>query len=131
MKINQEEAKQYLEKIVPIIQAVAEGKTIQYRGVNEWVDYEWNGSLELDHPTAERRIKPEPKLRPWKPEEVPVGACVKWGAISMIVSTTTDGILVAGYKSLVEVTFHDCLRSVKWKWPQEPDTDWKQCGVSE
>lgn len=32
------------------------------------------------------RIKPEPKLRPWKPEEVPIGAIIKGLSFKSIIS---------------------------------------------
>lgn len=50
--------------MLPIIQAFAEGKTIQYRtSNNEWVDTYKPSFSEL--PTK-YRIKPEPKYRPFK-----------------------------------------------------------------
>lgn len=50
---------------LPIIQAFADGKTIEYMGINgQWV--------ETDQPTwggHKLRIKPEPKYRPFKTQE--------------------------------------------------------------
>lgn len=60
--MTREEAKELL----PIIQAFAEGKTLQYRvnnENNEWKDI--NNPAFNDAP-SEYRIKPEPKYRPFK-----------------------------------------------------------------
>ena len=58
---------------LPLVQALAEGKTIQCRLPNmDWVDscpfVGWK-----DHP-ANYRIKPEPKTVPLGPEDVPPGS---------------------------------------------------------
>ena len=63
--MTREEAKELL----PIIQAFAEGKTLQYR-VNE-ENNEWK---DIDNPafndfSSEYRIKPEPKYRPFRTKE--------------------------------------------------------------
>jgi hypothetical protein len=76
MKLSQ--AKEYL----PFVQAAAEGKTVQWFSGVSWLDcYEpcdWFNSNQNEIPNR-FRIKPEePNLRPWKPEEVPVGALVRW-----------------------------------------------------
>ena len=51
------------KELLPIIQAFAEGKTIQYKVKGGWQD--------IDNPSfndlpSEYRIKPEPKYRPFK-----------------------------------------------------------------
>jgi len=55
------------KKIVPIIQAYADGLNVQYQKGDQWVDYDpfIHNLVTLDV----WRIKTEPKLRPWKPEE--------------------------------------------------------------
>lgn len=52
-----------VKRILPIMQAYAEGKTIQYKVKGGWQD--------MDNPSfndlpSEYRIKPEPKYRPFK-----------------------------------------------------------------
>ena len=57
------------KELLPIIQAFAEGKTLQYRvneENNEWKDI--NNPAFNDAP-SEYRIKPEPKYRPFKNKE--------------------------------------------------------------
>ena len=59
--MTREEAKELL----PIIQAFAEGKTIQfYSEENGWLD--WLNFVNFNEPPSTYRIKPEPKYRPFK-----------------------------------------------------------------
>ena len=54
------------KEMLPIIQAYAEGKAIQYRNIEgEWEDIEEPSFSEY----IEYRIKPEPKYRPFKDRE--------------------------------------------------------------
>ena len=55
-----------IKELIPIMQAYAEGKTIQYKVKGGWQD--------IDNPSfndlpSEYRIKPEPKYRPFKTKE--------------------------------------------------------------
>lgn len=69
--MNLSQAKEYL----PFVQAAAEGKIIQFRSKSNdnWYDSD-NLSFTDDYCY---RIKPSPTYRPWKPEEVPVGALLR------------------------------------------------------
>jgi len=61
--MTREEAKEML----PIIQAYAEGKTIQYRNIEgEWEDIKVPS---FDGFPSDYRIKPEPKYRPFQTKE--------------------------------------------------------------
>lgn len=64
--MTREEAKELL----PIIQAFAEGKSIQDKieGVTDWVDTD-EINLEYEGQRIKHRIKPEPKYRPFKNQE--------------------------------------------------------------
>lgn len=60
--MNREQAKELL----PIIQAFAEGKTVQYKTEKEWIQT----NVPTFNPYLwEYRIKPEPKYRPFKDAE--------------------------------------------------------------
>ena len=62
--MTRKEAKEWL----PIIQAWAEGKAIQYHSNSEsWSDI--NIDLYTRNPPSNYRIKPEPKYRPFKNQE--------------------------------------------------------------
>ena len=64
--MNREEAKELL----PIIQAFAEGKKIQYRNhSDEWIDIKENERLSFISRPSDYRIKPESKYRPFKSQE--------------------------------------------------------------
>lgn len=70
--MKQIEAKQFL----PLIQAWSEGKEIQMFGYseNDWIDCT---EVAFCDPPSKYRIKPTPRLRPWRPEEVPLGAIAR------------------------------------------------------
>ena len=63
MTITREQAKELL----PIIQALVEGKAIQDKieGLTDWVDTD-EINLEYEGQKIKHRIKPEPKYRPFK-----------------------------------------------------------------
>lgn len=63
--ITREEAK----KLLPIIQAFAEGKAIQFRcKTGEWLDI-INNEFDFILSPDDYRIQPEPKYRPFKSQE--------------------------------------------------------------
>ena len=64
--MTREEAKELL----PIIQAFAEGKHIQWRNhCKNWIDIDERYGLNTEIPLSVYRIKPEPKYRPFKTKE--------------------------------------------------------------
>ena len=54
------------KELLPIIQAFAEGKTIQYEAREGWIDLD---RLNPYSNISKYRIKPEPKYRPFKSQE--------------------------------------------------------------
>jgi len=61
-----------------LLEQVALGKTLQCQSSSgEWWNITANTEVSFTGDPNTWRIKPEPKLRPWKPEEVPVGALLK------------------------------------------------------
>jgi hypothetical protein len=66
-----DEARRILNRI-DIIKAFAEGKTIQrcYNfPMSDWVDIDPNSNLDIGHELKHFRVAPEPKYRPYTPEE--------------------------------------------------------------
>lgn len=62
--------RQQAKELLPIIQAFAEGKTIQVKGPdNRWYDYSGSRKLKFDSDPKKYRIKPEPKYRPFVDKE--------------------------------------------------------------
>jgi len=72
MKLS--DAKHYL----PFVQAASEGKIVEVNsGSDQCPKWEHISELNFDREPRVYRIKPTPNLRPWKPEEVPVGALLQ------------------------------------------------------
>lgn len=67
--MNRQQAKEFL----PIIQAFAEGKTIQFLNLTEteewWRDIQYDKNVEFNYPPSRYRIKPESKYRPFNNAE--------------------------------------------------------------
>ena len=58
------------KELLPIIQAFAEGKHIQWRNhCKNWIDIDERDGLNTEFPLIIYRIKPEPKYRPFKTQE--------------------------------------------------------------
>lgn len=58
------------KELLPIIQAFAEGKHIQWRNhCKNWIDVDERDGLNTEFPLSVYRIKPEPKYRPFKTKE--------------------------------------------------------------
>lgn len=80
-RMNREEAKQ----IAPVMAAWGNGAQVQtkLKGQDKWTDFaafDYVQTFDTDgfaNNKYEYRIKPTPTYRPWKPEEVPLGAQVK------------------------------------------------------
>lgn len=58
--------KQQAKEMWPIMQAFAEGKTIQYHYGNNWIDVDPDGAVDFSNNPSKYRIKSEPKYRPFK-----------------------------------------------------------------
>ena len=70
--MNKQTAKEYL----PLVQAMADGKVIEMCDdkYENWITL---SELNFTGPSSQYRIKQSPSLRPWKPEEVPVGVLIR------------------------------------------------------
>lgn len=116
------------KELLPVIQAFAEGKEIQiYLGYIK----KWDTITDPLFDNSTYRIKPEPKYRPWKPEEVPVGAMIRGTSYTttryLIVGITKDKKLLFGTGAEQELngeleTYEHSLDHGK---------TWQPCGVLE
>ena len=65
--------RQQAKELLPIIQAFAEGKTIQFLGLTEkeewWKDLQCDKDIKFNYHFSRYRIKPELKYRPFKNAE--------------------------------------------------------------
>lgn len=116
----------------------------------ELVDAWWSGKLEIcrfgtnwegaklpPDPLADPdhyRIRPQPKLRPWKPEEVPVGALVTYKSYE---PSTCRGIIMHVTGSKVWTTFDtEVDKDLDYMLSEHVHSldggkTWKPCGVEE
>tara|TARA_R110000868_G_scaffold71743_4_gene209809 strand:- start:360 stop:719 length:360 start_codon:yes stop_codon:yes gene_type:complete len=110
------------KELLPVITAFAEGKDIEIRIDDHWhlvVETTWGRD-------ADYRIKPSPVLRPWRPEEVPVGAVVTRKSTPLqrriIMGIEMDGNpMLGGYGNI-----HSSALLENWIL-----ADGKPCGVME
>ena len=85
--MTREEAKELL----PIIQAFAEGKTLQYYSEeNGWID--WINFVNFNEPSSKYRIKPEPKYRPFKNQEECLNEMLKHHPFGWFRSTCNENL---------------------------------------
>lgn len=133
--MTRKQAKEFL----PIIQAYAEGKNVQAIDTADPND-KWEDVKEPYFSTSlEYRIKPEKKLRPWKPEEVPVGAQVKPINVSH-----TDIAIIIGRSSLDDKSYVYLPNDFTWfkrdrymsaykdyVYSTDNGKTWNPCGVEE
>ena len=117
--------RQQAKKLLPIIQAFAEGKTIQYcQGGVDWVDIPPYGALNFSSDTSKYRIKSKSKYRPFNDAEEcwqemlkhqPFGWIKDVVQLYNIINIGTAGITVHNgisncsysFKSVFNLTFFD------------------------
>ena len=118
--MTREEAKELL----PIIQAFAEGKKIQYRTCpDKWVDIEENERVNFTSPPSDYRIKPKPKYRPFKNqeecwEEMLKHQSIGWirydDSITAIQNIAPEGITITDGIKTSNFYFEECLMKMKF-----------------
>ena len=122
------------DEMIACIQAWQRGEKIEYLHSfpNEWraTNYpEWNFGI------CAYRIAPKPKeknLRPWKPEEVPVGALVQDSTyrpyhLFMITCSIPSGVALGTGAASSTLSFDSMLKN--WKHSTDGGKTWKPCGV--
>jgi hypothetical protein len=123
---------------IEVMQAFEDGKKIEFlMPVNGWNEWLPAGEPNWNWETNDYRIKAESKLRPWKPEEVPVGALMKTksgnGGRYMIV-----GLWDFGLKDFIQLgppSEEGAISSVRamnhWLHSIDHGKTWLPCGVTE
>jgi len=100
------------------------GKPIQYQSIpNRWVKIMEDESVSFAFSSTDYRIAPEPKLRPWKPEEA-IGKVVKHKKDTLIVVVSAV-ILFKGFAE--SLGWHD----FQWYLENCECLDGSPCGVVE
>ena len=108
---------------------------IQRLNDGKWWDCDhYTSEVSFKHKPENYRIKPEPKLRPWKPEEVPVGAIAKNKNMGKppcwIISGVASCGVYFGHPSKNEAaSFKHCLETIEYS--TDNGKTWKPCGVEE
>lgn len=111
----------YAAQYLPILQAAVKGKTIQYRPTPN-LPWGEGFSLDLSDPPECYRIKPQPTLRPWTMEEVPVGALIRLKRTSGWTGTITG-------KATWECQFSIVIS--EYEHSTDGGKTWNPCGVVE
>ncbi len=126
------------EKIA-VMQAFEDGKNIEVKAISwtEWQPVAIYGAPSWDWNNYDYRIKPDPKLRPWKPEEVPVGALMKTklghGGRYMIVGLwelTLKNLIQLGPPSAESGMSAETAMN-NWLHSTDHGKTWLPCGVVE
>lgn len=121
--------KKEIQRLMPLFQAIAEGKTIQWNDMGVWRDIDGDDEgFFLDTfvgKTVDYRIKPEPKYRPFKNAEEcwnkmqkhqPFGWVKRFGNYTEIITLDNNTITLSNsigkasflsYKDYKQITFAD------------------------
>jgi len=126
--------KENAKGLLPLVEALARGETIQMRTQDEWHDL--SGEIVFSFPPGDYRIKPAPKLRPWRADEVPVGALyrdVGTGNRHLITGISSTGrVHIANPLYECEAVNGYALDSLlKGEYSTDGGKTWKPCGVEE
>lgn len=130
---------QEAKKLLPVIQAFAEGKEVEAK-CKRSTDDKWaplrDSVWDIDY--FDYRIKPESKYRPWRPEEVPVGCVLKVGGASSVYQPVDwENNCVTIYStSLGGHSGHFYTHTYKqlcddWVYSTDNGKTWQPCGILE
>ena len=97
--MTREEAKELL----PIIQAFAEGKSIQFRKGYDWIDIKTGEDLSFLRPPSDYRIKPESKYRAFISQKECLEEMHKHPDFGWIINKSTKSIYH------INVIYYDCI----------------------
>jgi hypothetical protein len=118
--------KQNAKEFLPLVQALADGKTLQMLSDNDgWVDI---NSAEFFYSPSSYRVKPEPKLRPWLPHEVPVGALIRFKG-----ATSRSLIIASDYTNPIQASacYNTDFALSRFEHSLDYGKTWLPCGVME
>lgn len=121
------------KELLPIITAFANGAEIEFR-LKDRVYSIWQSTTNPHwEDDAEYRIKPEPKLRPWKPEEIPIAKFHIKHATCWVVPLQTcfNSVIFWDYdrNATIEITYQILLDEYEHSLDQ--GKTWHPCGVLE
>lgn len=120
---------------LPLVKALAEGKTIQLRppsplSTSDWADL---ADTTWSQPVEQYRIKPpEPKLRAWTISTCPIGAIIRSSVLKdvhcLIVTASHKGITVVDNEAKF-FPYASLIRSGEYSI--DGGKTWSKCGIME
>jgi hypothetical protein len=120
----------------PVFNALADGKTIQILDSGDWLDIVDIGPSSLLE--GDVRIKPTLKLRPWNPEEVPVGAIIRGinsGSVRWIITCITTQFppenSIVHFGQPCKDSFQTKALIGRFEHSTDGGKTWLPCGVEE
>ncbi len=129
MSITQSNAREVAARLIDF----AEGKLQYMSSLDEvWEDISKVDLGRLTESVGSYRRKPEPKLRAWRWDEVPVGAVFRrkgeetYEALCTL--STSSGTIYIG---ISDFTAPVLLLDFEWHWPGPVAFVWMPCGVEE
>lgn len=123
--------REHWKNLLPIIEAFANGKEVQFRKNSG----DWSDILPEDSPfnygPDRYRIKPEPKLRPWREGEIPLGALWRFKGYHTIVYTpvSVHNHAINFSSGTYSYTCYDLFRNCEHSL--DNGRTWLPCGVME
>lgn len=120
------------KEIAAIMATYEEGQVWQHRtkSCENW--YTLTEEPKWSWDVSEYRRKPEPKLRPWRTEEVPVGALHNWcGFVSVILAAHNNKMFFINQRGEVTYNFLDSGAVNAGKFSIDGGKTWHPCGVLE
>jgi hypothetical protein len=120
---------------LPVIEAWSGGRVIQVEDNGVWHDCLPLSDVSFRKDPTRYRIKPEPQLRPWKPEEVPM-PCVfrqindKFPIFALAV-VREEGVCIGAQCSERHYVHRFVAMFEGWEYSADGGKTWHRCGVEE
>lgn len=134
-------------RTIELLTAFSQAKSLEYHQSNgEWVHALQPSPEMLARSPHLYRVKPEPKYRPWRLYEIPVGAVARRkhkglnqvpqvivAADYLNASTKEEqpACAIMHFEDKEHTVAENLLKNWEWKWAHEPDIAWRVCGVPE
>ena len=123
------------KEIAAIMATYEPGQVWQFKtkGTEKWNDFVMRQAEPCwDWNSYDYRRKPEPKLRPWRTEEVPVGALHNWfGFVSVILAAHDNKMFFLNRNGEVTYNYLDSGAVNIGKFSLDNGKTWHPCGALE
>ena len=137
--------REHSKSLRAVREAWEDGTEIEFNNKHDasgWLLYKGE-SPDWYNKAIEWRVKAEPTYRQWFSNEIPVGAVIRNKTIgnyrAIIIAVWDDGQIIRIANNVIDQCAPTLLREDagkmfthrEWKWPHEPETAWRPCGVEE